>query len=180
MANKIKRYFEDKKAARVKAAKKAARASAIKGVVTTITSAALTIVMPVATSLILEAMSEAATTTAEKPEETKKKTTNKTDDDETTTDEYPIEVKEIKNLYKAAKAVVTDDKKFGELEFIEYDIAGNLQKLKNIVQETIKQETFIDGAVIVAGRITEAADAVRYVHDYATAAAIAKHYDEKF
>lgn len=176
MANKIKRYFEDKKAAKVKAAKKAARVNTIKGVVTTITSAALTIVMPVATSLILEAISEAATTTAEKPEETKKKTTDETE----TKDETPIEVKEIKNLYKAAKSVVTDDKKFAELEFIEYDIAGNLQKLKNIVQETIKQDSFIDGAVIVAGRITEAADAVRYVHDYATAAAIAKHYDEKF
>ena len=176
MANKIKRYFEDKKAARVKAAKKAARVNTIKGVVTTITSAALTIVMPVATSLILEAITEAATTTAEKPEETKKKTTDETE----TKDEIPIEVKEIKNLYKAAKSVVTDDKKFAELEFIEYDIAGNLLKLKKIVHETIKQDSFIDGAVIVAGRITEAYDAVHYVHDYATAAAIAKHYDDRF
>ena len=178
MANKIKRYFEDKKAARIKSAKKAARVNAIKGVVTTITSAALTIVMPVATSLILEAITEAATTTSEKPEaKTKTKTTDET---ETSTSEYPIEVKEIKNLYKAAKAVVTDDKKFAELEFIEYDIAGNLLKLKNIVQETIKQDSFIDGAVIVAGRITEAYDSVHYVHDYATAAAIAKKYDDRF
>lgn len=175
MANAITKYFEDKKAARIKAAKKAARVNTIKGVVTTITSAALTIAMPVATSLILEAITEAATTTAEKPEAKTKKT-----DDTETKDETPIEVKEIKNLYKAAKAVVTDNKKFDEIKFVEYDIAGNLEKLKNIVQETIKQETFIDGAIIVAGRITEAYDSVHYVHDYATAAAIAKHYDDRF
>jgi hypothetical protein len=174
MANAITKYFEDKKAARIKAAKKAARINTIKDIATTIVSAALTIAMPVATSLILEAVTE--TTTSEKPEETKKKTTDETK----TKDETPIEVKEIKNLYKAAKAVVTDDKKFAELEFIEYDIAGNLLKLKKIVHETIKQDAYIDGAVIVAGRITEAYDAVHYVHDYATAAAIAKHFDEKF
>ena len=132
--------------------------------------------------MLAEKFSEASVTKETKSAETTN-TTDETDDNtKTERTEYSDGItKEITVYYKMAVDTLGKEA-FDDVQFIKFDLCGNLEKIEKVLIDSIKKmdpDYVISTRLITLGKISEVIFEIRYAEDYERCVEIINHLKER-